>query len=175
MQLKTKETLEIEDQLRKMCRKKRLYGCEEVTIGFYNSGHGNEICDFMTMDSKGIISDLQGPVLSAPSTAQHAEYFTTVVNFDYRIHPNWNLYLKGAYERAGIYKTNGHFEKGLYRTTWNAQACVEYFPMRNSELLLFAHFLYKGHHLARRAQALGGMSPDTQRVSIGLVYSIPVF
>ena len=88
---------------------------------------------------------------------------------------NEDLYLKGAYERAGIYKTNGHFEKGLYRTTWNAQACVEYFPMRNSELLLFAHFLYKGHHLARRAQALGGMSPDTQRVSIGLVYSIPVF
>ena len=72
-------------------------------------------------------------------------------------------------------RQTGIFEKGLYRTTWNAQACVEYFPMRNSELLLFAHFLYKGHHLARRAQALGGMSPDTQRVSIGLVYSIPVF
>ena len=94
------------------------------------------------LDSKGFISDLLGPVLSAPSTAQHAEYFTTVVNFDYRIHPNWNLYLKGAYETAGIYKTNGPFEKGLYRTTWNVQACVEYFPMRNSELLIFAHFLY---------------------------------
>ena len=53
--MKTQETLEIEDQLRKMCRKKRLYGCKEVTIGFYNSGHGNEICDFMTMDSKGIV------------------------------------------------------------------------------------------------------------------------
>lgn len=146
---------------------------------FYEKGPVIAYIDLMYsregLDSKGIISDLQGPVLSAPSTAQHAEYFTTVVNFDYRIHPNWNLYLKGAYERAGIYKTNGHFEKGLYRTTWNAQACVEYFPMRNSELLLFAHFLYKGHHLARRAQALGGMSPDTQRVSIGLVYSIPVF
>ena len=127
------------------------------------------------LDSKGIISDLQGPVLMTPSTAQNAEYFTTVVNFDYRIHPNWNLYLKGAYETAGIYKTNGPFEKGLYRTTWNVQACVEYFPMRNSELLIFAHLLYKGHHLTRRAQALGGMSPDTQRISIGLVYSIPVF
>ena len=46
------------------------------------------------LDSKGIISDLQGPVLMTPSTAQNAEYFTTVVNFDYRIHPNWNLYLK---------------------------------------------------------------------------------
>ena len=127
------------------------------------------------LDSKGIISDLQGPVLMTPSTAQNAEYFTTVVNFDYRIHPNWNLYLKGAYETAGIYKTNGPFEKGLYRTTWNVQACVEYFPMRKSELLIFAHLLYKGHHLTRRAQALGGMSPDTQRISIGLVYSIPVF
>ena len=127
------------------------------------------------LDSKGIISDLQGPVLMTPSTAQNAEYFTTVVNFDYRIHPNWNLYLKGAYETVGIYKTNGPFEKGLYRTTWNVQACVEYFPMRNSELLIFAHLLYKGHHLTRRAQALGGMSPDTQRISIGLVYSIPVF
>ena len=72
-------------------------------------------------------------------------------------------------------KANGHFEKGLYRTTWNAQACVEYFPMRNSELLIFAHLLYKGHHLTRRAQALGSTSPDTQRISVGLVYSIPVF
>ena len=29
------------------------------------------------LDSKGIISDLQGPVLMTPSTAQNAEYFTT--------------------------------------------------------------------------------------------------
>lgn len=127
------------------------------------------------LDSKGILSDLQGPSIVTPATAQNAEYFTTIANFDYRIHPNWNLYVKGAYETAGIYKANGLFGKGLYRTTWNAQVCVEYFPMRNSELLIFAHLLYKGHHLTNRAKALGGMSPDTQRVSIGLVYSIPVF
>lgn len=127
------------------------------------------------LDSKGILSDLQGPSIVTPATAQNAEYFTTIANFDYRIHPNWNLYVKGAYETAGIYKANGLFGKGLYRTTWNAQVCAEYFPMRNSELLIFAHLLYKGHHLTSRAKALGGMSPDTQRVSIGLVYSIPVF
>jgi hypothetical protein len=42
---------------------KRIYGCEEVTIGFDNggfdnggfAGRGKEIVDFMTMDSKGII------------------------------------------------------------------------------------------------------------------------
>ena len=127
------------------------------------------------LDSKGIISDLQGPVLSAPSTAQHAEYFTTVVNFDYRIHPNWNLYLKGAYERAGIYKTTGILRKGfivrhgMRRLVWSISRCAI------ANCFSLPNFLYKGHHLARRAQALGGMSPDTQRVSIGLVYSIPVF
>ena len=52
---KRKETLEIEDKLYYMCHKKRIYGCEEVTIGFVNSGYGNEIVDFITMDSKGIL------------------------------------------------------------------------------------------------------------------------
>lgn len=52
---KRKETLEIEEKLHQMCKKRRIYGCEEITIGFYNSGHGDEIVDFCTMDSKGII------------------------------------------------------------------------------------------------------------------------
>lgn len=33
---KRKETLEIESTLHYMCQKRRIYGCEEVTIGFYN-------------------------------------------------------------------------------------------------------------------------------------------
>lgn len=33
---KTKETIAIEHALSDMCRKKRIYGCEEVTIGFPN-------------------------------------------------------------------------------------------------------------------------------------------
>lgn len=52
---KRQETLEIEAALQKDTQTKRIYGCEEITIGFYNNGHGNEIVDFMTMDSKGII------------------------------------------------------------------------------------------------------------------------
>ena len=52
---KTKETINIENNLYKMCDEKRIYGCHEVTIGFYNNGHGNEIVDFCTMDSKGIL------------------------------------------------------------------------------------------------------------------------
>ena len=54
---KRKETLELENALYEMCKDKRIYGCEEVTIGFPHQrpGKRNEICDFVTMDSKGII------------------------------------------------------------------------------------------------------------------------
>ena len=52
---KRKETVEIEKKLHDMCRKRRIYGCEEVTIGFFGNGHGNEIVDYCTMDSKGVL------------------------------------------------------------------------------------------------------------------------
>jgi len=127
------------------------------------------------LDAHCIVSDMQGAVVEHPVTAQHTEYLSFIADFDYRFHPNWNAYIKGAYETAGVYKTNGLFEKGLYRTTWNLQGCVEYFPMANSELKIFLHLLHKGHQLTNRAKALGGVAPDTQRVSVGLVYTIPVF
>lgn len=127
------------------------------------------------LDSKGIVSSLQGDAIGNPVTAQYVDYFSVIANFDYRIHPNWNVYVKGAYETSGVYKANGPFEKGKYRTAWSGQACVEYFPMRNSELLIFAHLLYKKYDLTERAKAMIGDSPDKQRFSIGLVYSIPVF
>ena len=118
---------------------------------------------------------MQGGEVLTPVTAQNTEYFTLIGNLDYRIPPNWNVYVKGVYETARVSKSNGIFEKGNYRTSWNAQACVEYFPMKNSELLIFAHLLYKGYSLSDRAKTIGGISADKQRFSIGLVYSIPVF
>ena len=53
--MKTKDTVHIENQLYKMCQKKRIYGCEEITIGFFHQGKANERVDFATMDSKGIL------------------------------------------------------------------------------------------------------------------------
>ena len=51
---KTEETKAIENALRNECRHKRIYGCGEVTIGFQKTGHGNEIVDYISMDSSGI-------------------------------------------------------------------------------------------------------------------------
>lgn len=127
------------------------------------------------VDSKGLVSELSASSPEGGVTAQHVEYFSTIANCDYRIHPHWNIYLKGAYETARVYRANGPYTKGLYRKTWNTQACVEYYPMKNSELLIFLHLLYKHHGLTARARSLGTGSYDSQRISLGLVYTIPVF
>lgn len=127
------------------------------------------------LDSKGLVSELSASRPEGGVTAQHVSYFATIANFDYRVHRHWNLYVKGAYETGSVYKANGFYEKGLYRRTWNVQACAEYFPMENSELLIFLHLLYKNHGLTQRAKALGADDYSSQRISLGLVYTIPIF
>lgn len=73
---KRKETIEIENAMIKETRLKRQYGCEEITIGFVNQGFGNEIVDFMTMDSKGIIKcyELKVTLQDLKSSAKKSWY-----------------------------------------------------------------------------------------------------
>lgn len=47
--------------------------------------------------------------------------------------------------------------------------------MKNSELLIFLHYQYKRNKLLKPARNLDAIDPNTQRISLGLVYSIPVF
>lgn len=128
------------------------------------------------LDQQQRITTLQGQMRGGlPVTAQNTEYFTVIANFDYRFHPKWNAYLKGAYETADVYKTNGKFAKGRYTTTWNAQACVEWFPFAEDKgFKVFAHYLYKGGNLSDKAIALGADLPHTQRISLGIQYIISV-
>lgn len=127
------------------------------------------------LDSKGSISEVSATLPTGGVTAQYVEYLTLIGNFDYRVHPQWNLYVKGAYEKGSVYKSNGPYAKGNYRRVWNVQACAEFFPMKNSELLIFLHLLHKHHGFTKQAKAMGSTDYDTQRISLGLVYTIPVF
>ena len=140
----------------------------------YEKGPWIVYMDFMYsrqgIDNKGIISALPRIDLENPQTAQHTEYFTTIANVDYRFHPNWNAYLKGIYESGKIYKANGIFEKGTYRRTWCGQVCVEYYPMRNSELLIFLHYQYKRNKLLKPARNLDAIDPNTQRISLAGIF-----
>lgn len=123
------------------------------------------------LDQHGVISRL-------PETAQTAcntEYLSVIADVDYRIHPRWNLYVKGAYETGKVYKANGPFAKGMYRRSWNAQSSLEFFPIKNSDLFIFLLYTYRGVKLEKAALDMGAVDPDTHRISLGLVYSIPVF
>ena len=123
------------------------------------------------LDNQHRISSLS-PV---PSVAQNIQYLTVIGNVDYRFHPKWNGYLKGAYETGGIYEDNGPFVKGRMMNAWNAQACLEWFPFEEDKgFKVFAHYVYKGFELTENAKALGATKPHTQRISLGIQYIIPV-
>ena len=123
------------------------------------------------LDNQHRISSL-APV---PSVAQNIQYLTVIGNVDYRFHPKWNGYLKGAYETAGIYEDNGPFVKGRIMNAWNAQACLEWFPFEEDKgFKVFAHYVYKGFELTENAKALGATKPHTQRISLGIQDIIPV-
>lgn len=129
-----------------------------------------------SIDSQQRITALQGQGRGIiPQTAMNTEYLTFIANVDYRLHPKWNVYVKGAYETGSIYEDNGLFSKGRYITSWNAQACVEWFPFTEDRgFKVFGHLLYKGYNLSDNAEALGAVMPHTQRFSIGIQYIIPV-
>lgn len=128
------------------------------------------------IDSQQRITTLQGQGRGMlPVTAQNTQYLSFIANLDYQFHPKWNAYIKGAYETSGIYEANSIFAKGRYLTSWNAQACLEWFPFTEDKgFKVFAHYLYKGHHLTENAEVMMASMPHTQRISLGLVYVIPV-
>lgn len=128
------------------------------------------------IDSQQRITTLQGQGRGMlPVTAQNTQYLSFIANLDYQFHPKWNAYIKGAYETAGIYEANSIFAKGRFLTSWNAQACLEWFPFAEDKgFKVFAHYLYKGHHLTENAEVMMASMPHTQRISLGLVYVIPV-
>ncbi|WP_177865004.1 OprO/OprP family phosphate-selective porin [uncultured Bacteroides sp.] len=126
------------------------------------------------IDSKGLISGVTVQD-GVGQTLSDVDYFTTIFNLDYRIASHWNLYVKGVYEQGNVFKSSGDISAGTYRRVWNAQLCAEYYPLKNSELLCYLHLLYKNVHLTERATRWGAESYNHQRISLGLVYTLPVF
>lgn len=120
---KRKETIEIEKSLKQMCHDRGLYGCEEITIGFVNSGRGNEIVDFMTMDSKGIIRcyEIKVTVQDLKSNAKkswygHYNYFVVSENLYSKI-TDWTAYLP-----EGVGLMIGR--ESAYQPTWCLQCII---------------------------------------------------
>lgn len=102
-------------------------------------------------------------------------YLSLVTRLNYRIHPKWNIFVKGTYETASVYKTNGSYEKGKYRTAWGYKAGAEFYPLADDNLHLYLSASGRSYSLTDRAKALDISVENTARVSVGVVYKIPVF
>lgn len=96
---KTEETKMLEKSLEERSRKKREYGCEEVTIGFKHEGHGDEIVDYMTMDANEVfrcyelkvtLSDLK----TDNKLSWYGDYnYLVISDLLYMRHPDWDMYI----------------------------------------------------------------------------------
>lgn len=129
------------------------------------------------LDQLGLLTELAGPsdveegTLCAPNT----EYLSLVAQLNYRFHPKWNLFVKGMYETASVYKDSEIFESGKYRTAWGYQGGIEFYPMADENLHLFLTGTGRAYSLTERAKALDAVLDNTGRLSVGFIYKLPLF
>jgi len=143
----------------------------ELTLGDFNM-----YFDFLysdeEIDRKGIMTNMLGGQEAFDGhNAFDAEYMSFVAKFNYRIAPKWNIFVKGMYETASLSKANGEFKKGKYRTSYGYLAGVEYYPME-SNLHFFANFVGRSYDFTDRTSL---SNFNTQRVSVGFIYQLPLF
>ena len=123
------------------------------------------------LDQHGMISRLP----KTPITSENTEYLSFISSMAYRFNWKWNSYIKGSYETARVTKSSGYFPKGLYRSSWNIQGSIEFTPTKKLDLFFFALYTYRSVSLKKITRAMNCNDPNTHRLSIGLVYTIPVF
>lgn len=78
---KTKETIKLENALHEKQISRREYGCEEITIGFKSDGKGDEIVDYMTMDSTDTFKCYEIKVTVADLKTDNAKSFYGDYNY----------------------------------------------------------------------------------------------
>ena len=145
----------------------------EVTIDKFDA-----FFDVMYMregiDREGIVSGIIG---NNPHGGHlnDAEYLSFVMKAQYRITPQWNVFVKGMLENEGLSKANGAFKDGKYRTALGYFAGLEYYPLKNSNLHFFLTYVGRHYSYTDQAKDLGCDDYSTNRISLGYIWQLPMF
>lgn len=142
----------------------------------------NMFVDFMYsnegIDRQGIISSLLPQDLLEVDGEHHntfdTRYLSLVAKFNYRFLPKWNAFVKGMYETASVSKASEGIEKGKYRTSYGYLAGIEFYPMETN-LHFFLTYVGRSFNFTDRAKAFGSSNYNTDRISLGFIYQLPVF
>lgn len=133
--------------------------------------------DFMysdeQLDRKGIISRIAYKE-DFQTRALNARYMSLVLHLNHRIGQKWNVFLKGMYETGSVMETNDLYKKGKYVTSWGYIGGIEYYPMREN-LHFFLTYVGRSYDYTSYAKSLGAVNSNPQRISLGIIYQMPVF
>ena len=124
------------------------------------------------IDRKGIMTSIVGT--ENGHNAFNAEYMSFVLHGNYRFLPKWNVFVKGMYETASIYNSNELIEKGKYRTSWGYLGGIEFYPMEQN-LHFFVTYVGRSYCYTEMAKTLGAENYDTNRISVGFIWQLPLF
>ncbi len=106
------------------------------------------------------------------NVVENVNYFSLLGEANYRFLPQWNILLKCFYNNFSTYESSGSLDKGICLTSWNYQAGVEFYPMKDDNLHLFLTATFKNYLEPAVTQVA---TPDNSfRVSAGFIYRIPV-
>lgn len=129
------------------------------------------------LDPLGILSELNTPEEedATYACAFNTDYLSLVAEAHYHFHPKWDLFAKGMYETASVYKATENWDSGKYRTAWGYQAGIEFYPMGDENLHIFLMGAGRVYNLTEKAKAVGASIDNTARLSVGFIYSLPLY
>ncbi|WP_172916008.1 porin [Capnocytophaga canimorsus] len=145
-----------------------------VTLGNrLNLDHFQVFFDYMMakqdLDRLGYAS-VYSSGLSHDMALQNTTYNTFILKAEYQPDPKWNLFAKGMYETARVDKSK--MPTGFVDNERNSMGYylgVEYLPFSDQDLRFFLTYV------GRQYDYKHGQSPDTNRVSLGMMYRIKAF
>lgn len=134
------------------------------------------------VDRKGIITNMCiGQSAYDGHNAYNTWYNSFVAKVNYRFLPKWNLFVKGMYDMASVFKSEGTLKEGNYSSTVSYIGGIEYYPMKDGNLHFFLAFIGQTHLFTDRAKGYVNsgnvLNKDysTQRLTLGFIYKLPMF
>lgn len=125
------------------------------------------------IDDNGIITTLTGGING--HNALDVDYKGAVYQLDYRFAPKWNLFGRTSLDITSVSKSHENIEQGTYKTLFGYQGGIEYYPIQNSNLHFFLAYIGKYHKFKEKAKLFGSNNYSENRLSVGFIYTLPVF
>ena len=146
----------------------------ELTLGKFNM-YFDVMYSNDAIDRSGIMTEIVGEVHD--HNIFKTSYLSLVTKLNYRFAEKWNVFVKGMYETASVIdhtdpRAYPFIKNGKYRTSLGYLGGIEYYPMESN---LHFFLTYVGRHYMYEEIAVGHEDYNTNRVSLGFIYQLPMF